>query len=538
MSTMAWRDAAIHGYSRRRRAGLLAAGLGTGLLIAGCSGSGAQSSTATGSAAAAASQDLTVGTATAPATLDPRKLDIGGGDSYYAELAYDAFLYNTPSNGFSPDLATSWHEIGTSNEEYVFQIRPNVKFSDGSTLTAQDAVNTITAERGSGTTCATTLTALTSVTATGPLTVQLEYSAPQSPETVWESFSENGMCGDVVGSKASGTQTDGTGPYMIDATDTITGSKYVYVPNPNYWDKSLRRYKQVTLDVFSSITEELSAIKTGEVDFVSANGPQAAAAAKTSGVTSYQAPFGTISLWLVDFNGKLVKALASQKVRQALEYAINRPLLASELYGGTATPNDEITTAGYQGYVPSYSNYYTYNLAKAKSLLKQAGYPNGFTFTSIASADVGYEEISQAVASQLAQIGVTDNLQQEPTHTEAVAALFSAKYPAFVWGFGAGSLATGAPDLFGTQALFNPFHNSQPSLVSDVNSANALSGAAATKLYQQAEINNTQEAYEITVADLNEVYLLRPGIVSNVEITGSSVLPYGPDIAFWMPPAK
>jgi peptide/nickel transport system substrate-binding protein len=478
---------------------------------------------------------LIVGETTAPATLDPRKLDNGGGDLNYAELAYDAFIFDTPRDKFSPDLAVSWREVGTGNTEYMFNLRPNVKFSDGTTLTAQDAVNTITAEMGAGTTCASQLSALTKVTATGPLTVQLNYSLPQSPHSVWQSFSQTYMCGDIVGPQASGTQTDGTGPYMLDASSTITGNKYVYVPNPNYWNKSLRRYSQVTLEVFSSITEELNAIRTGEVDFVSANGPQAAAAAKTPGMKSYMAPFGTLSLWLVDFKGQLVKPLASQRVRQALAYAINRPLLAKQLYGGTASPNDEITVAGYQGYVPRYAHYYNYNPAKAKQLLKEAGYSHGFTFTGIASAAVGYEEISQAVSSQLAGIGVTDKLQQEPTHTQAVAALFSRKYPAFVWGFGAGPLSVGAPLLFGTKALFNPFHNPEPALVRDVDQANALSGAAAAKLYQKAEIANTKQAYEVTLLDLYEVYLLKPGVVSNVNINRHSVIPQGPDIAFWMP---
>jgi peptide/nickel transport system substrate-binding protein len=485
--------------------------------------------------AASAATGLTVGVTTAPATLDPRKLDNGGGDLYYAELAYDAFLFDTPRDKFQPDLATSWREVGKGNTEYVFNLRAGVKFSDGTTLTAQDAVSTITAEMGSGTTCASQLSALTKVRASGPLTVQLNYSLPQSPHSVWQAFSQTYMCGDIVGPQASGTQTDGTGPYMVDASSTITGSKYVYVPNPNYWDKSLRRYSQVTVDVFSSITEELNAIRTDEVDFVSANGPQAAAAAKTAGVKAYMAPFGTLSLWLVDFKGQLVKPLANQKVRQALADAINRPLLAKELYGGTASPNDEITVAGYQGYVPKYSHYYNYDPAKAKQLLKEAGYPHGFTFTSIASAAVGYEEISEAVSSQLAGIGVTDKLQQEPTHTQAVAALFSRKYPAFVWGFGASPLSDGAPLLFGAKALFNPFHNPEPALVQDVNRANALPGAAASKLYQQAEIANTKEAYEVTLLDLYEVYLLKPGVVSNVNINRHSVIPQGPDIAFWTP---
>jgi peptide/nickel transport system substrate-binding protein len=487
--------------------------------------------------ASAATDDLAVGEATAPTTLNPEKLDNGGGDINYAELAYDGFVENTPSNTYAPDLATSWQEVGTGNREYVFHLRPNVEFSDGSTLTAQDAVTTIDAERGSGTTCASLLTALTKVTATGPLTVQLNYSSPQSQASVLAAFSQNYMCGDVVGSQATGTQTDGTGPYMIEPSATVTGSKYTYVPNPNYWNKSLPRYSTVTIDVFSSITEEISAIRTGQVDFIYANGPQAVAAAKTPGLKSFKAPFGALALYITDFDGKLVKALANQKVREALAYAMDRPLLAKALYGGFATPNDEMILPGYQGYVPSYANHYTYNPTKAKELLKQAGYPNGFTFTSIASADVGYEDISQAVASELAAIGVTDKLKQDPTHNEAVIDLFNGKYPAFVWGFGSQPLSVAAPLLFGPQALFNPFHNADSYFVNTIDKADALSGTAANNLYDQVEIQNVNEAYEVVLLDLDDVYLLRPGIVGNVQLgLPNFPAPYGPDIAFWSPP--
>lgn len=486
--------------------------------------------------AAAASAVLTVGEATAPTTLNPEKLDNGGGDINYAELAYDSFVENTPSNNYAPDLATSWQEVGPGNREYVFHLRPNVKFSDGSTLTAQDAVKTIDAERGSGTTCASLLTALTKVTATGPLTVQLNYSSPQSKASVLAAFSQNYMCGDVVGSQATGTQTDGTGPYMIEPSATVTGSKYTYIPNPNYWNKSLHRYSSVTVQVFSSITEEVSAIRTGEVDFIYANGPQAVAAAKTPGLKSYKAPFGALALYLTDYDGKLVKALASQKVRQALAYAINRPLLAKALYGGFASPNDEMILPGYQGYVPSYAHHYTYNPTKAKKLLKEAGYPHGFTFTSIASADVGYEDVSQAVSSELAAIGVTDKLKQDPTHNEAVIDLFNGKYPAFVWGFGSQPLSVAAPLLFGQQALFNPFHNADSYFVNAINKADSLSGSAANNLYDQVEIRNVNEAYEVVLLDLDDVYLLRPGIVSKVQLgLPRYPAPYGPDIAFWSP---
>ena len=65
------------------------------------------------------------------------------------------------------------------------------------------------------------------------------------------------------------------------------------------------------------------------------------------------------------------------QVRQALNYAVNRQAVTQAIYGKYGVPTDE--TGSLDGLVPSLQNYYSYNPAKAKSLLAAAGYPNGFT---------------------------------------------------------------------------------------------------------------------------------------------------------------
>lgn len=484
-------------------------------------------------AASGGGSTLTVGNVGAPTTMNPEKLDNGGGDTMFAELAYDSLVEDTPSGTLGPDLATSWNYVGSGNREFEFHLRPHVRYSDGSTMTAEDVVSTISAERNAGTTCASDIATLTSVTATGPLAVLLKFSGPAAD--VEATFDQNGMCGEILGPKATGTQTDGTGPYELDSSATVTGSSYVYVRNPYYWNTSLRRFKKVVLTVYASPEEAFNAVRSGQVDFATGASTEASAA-KDADLKIYAVPGGIQALYLTDFGGTLVPALAKLKVRQAISYAIDRQALARALYGKYATPSDQMMVPGYQGYVAAMQNHYPYNPAKARKLLKEAGYPHGFTFWTIASADEGFENTVQGVVSYLAKVGITVKIKQDPTHNEAVIDLFNRKYPSFVWGFGAQPLPSAAPELYGQNALFNPFHNSQAHMVDLLNKANATSGSKATKLYQQAETYSVEQAWNLTLFDLDTLYFAKPGTIANIQIgLPHYPAPGGPDIAFWSP---
>ena len=92
---------------------------------------------------AASGSDLTVVEQESPSSLDPGRLNNGGGGAQYAELAYDPLIYLAPNGNYEPDLAASWSYVGTGNTEFVIHLRPGVQFSDGSTLTASDVVSSI-----------------------------------------------------------------------------------------------------------------------------------------------------------------------------------------------------------------------------------------------------------------------------------------------------------------------------------------------------------------------------------------------------------
>jgi peptide/nickel transport system substrate-binding protein len=121
-----------------------------------------------------------------------------------------------------------------------------------------------------------------------------------------------------------------------------------------------------------------------------------------------------------DKTGKTAPAFASEKVRQAIQYAINRQALVDALHKGdiptwNALPKD---SAGFTG---DLEKTFAYNPEKAKSLLAEAGYANGFEFTIIAGAQTQTD--LQAVQKDLAAVGITMNVKMAASTDEAFAAV-------------------------------------------------------------------------------------------------------------------
>jgi peptide/nickel transport system substrate-binding protein len=498
----------------------------------------------TGAAAASTSTSaLTVAVPNVPPTLNPALNNNGGNDVTFTSLAYDSLIYLAPNGTYEPDLAASWSYVGTNNQEFVIQLRPNVEFSDGSTMTAQDVVNSINYAKSSGSGAAEFLSSLAAATTTGPLTVQLNFSSPRPDlETV---FDQNSLSGDIIGptgladASSLGTTTDGAGPYMINASKTVTGSSYVFVPNPNYWNSSLVRYSSVTVNVIADPNAELDAVETGQDDFMFNGSSTQVSAAKGDGLKVYDSPFGWTALFIEDYTGKLVKALGSEKVRQAINYATDRSVLTKALYGTYAQANDETELPGNTGYDPSYANYFKYNLKKAKMLMKEAGYAKGFTMTLVSTPAEDIEPETEALASDLSQIGIKVKIHEDATFTEAVTDWLGKKYPGFVGTFGTLPMSIEAPLLWPKTALFNPFQNSLPAINATINQADDLDGAAANKLYQKAEVDALVEGYYDVIFDSDDIYFAKPGTIGNLQIGDSFPgSDFAPDVAFFSPPSS
>jgi peptide/nickel transport system substrate-binding protein len=489
------------------------------VVAAGCGAGGKQLAAASGSTD---SRSLTIAYGSAPNSLDPAKIDAAF--EWYVNLAYDPLIVWGPSGTARPGLATSWHYVGSGNRVFELTLRPHVRFSDGSPLTAAAVKASLDYEKGAGGQPALYLANKT-VSVTRPLTVRITSTTPdpQMPRELTQDY----LTGNIIGPKALGqpkqlgTTTDGAGPYVLHAQQSVSGDHYVYTPNPDYWNKSAVHYKQVTVKVIANPNAVLDALKTGQVD-VATGDYTTASGAQSAGLTVSHAPQVWLGLDLLDRSGKRSKPLADVRVRQAINYALVRATITKALFGSFGTPTDQTVVPGQDGWLSSTT--YAYDLAKAKQLLAAAGYAKGFTLPVVTTTFFSQSQVVQAIAGELAKVGITLKLTTETDATKYVSDMTSKAYPAAGIGFGGLPIFLEGPQLFLPHApVFNPFASTDPALESLYARAAKAPVAQRQALDQQVEQRLVSEAWFAPVTISPVFYYARSGL------QGTSVSSAQPD---------
>jgi len=211
----------------------------------------------------------------------------------------------------------------------------------------------------------------------------------------------------------------GTGPFQL--SDYVQGNQQTYAKNPIYWDTDTidgAKYRlpfvdRVTYRIMKDEATQHAALRTGKIDIVEMVRWQAVDSIKKSAPQLQWSKrlfgSGTYLSMRVD-----TKPFDDIRVRRALNLAVNKQEIVKEYYGGNAELFAYPQHPDYLGYFEdldtmpdSIKELFTYNPAKAKQLLREAGYPNGFTFkTQVCSCSADNMDLLPLVAGYLEQIGV------------------------------------------------------------------------------------------------------------------------------------
>jgi peptide/nickel transport system substrate-binding protein len=391
---------------------------------------------------------LTMGLTNYTATLNPA-ISGGGDQSMPIDLAYASLTHINPDGSISPALATSWRYVGTGNTTFELTLRHDARFSDGTPVTAS-AVKTyfgyLLSAKGPS---LSLLPPIESITTLGDWTVVFHLGAP-SPEMPYL-MSEASSAAFIISPKAIGdpkalgTQTDGAGPYVAAPSQSIPGSVYVFTPNQYFYDQSAIHFSKVVVKVISQTSTMLEAIRSGQLN-VAAGDITTASAAEAAGLNVVTAPSGFVMINVLDRgpktpDGSASNPLASVKVRQALNYAVNRKAVTAAIYGKYGAPTSEMGSS--DGFAPNMQYHYPYDPAKAKALLAAAGYPHGFTFNITSESIFGTlaDPVLEAVAQEYSAIGVTMKITTTATLPIWINQFYSGKYSAD------GFVATSFPPL-------------------------------------------------------------------------------------------
>lgn len=420
---------------RTMRLGAMLSVFAAAVALAACGGgeTADQASSGATSSGDAHGGTLTLGLSTAPGSLDPATAG-GGIQSQMLLLAYDTPFRVKPDGSFEPALATSWRYVGHDNTQFELTLREDARYSDGSPVTAASVKTWLDyfakADPGSADSIS-----FKSVDVVDDKTVRITLKKP-NPVMRHTLAAQN--WGYFASTKAAerpslfGTRTFGAGPYVLDPDESVTNDHYTFVPNKYYYDKSKIRYDRIVVRIISRPGSMLQAMQTKQID-VAIGDPTTAAAAESAGLTVLHAPNGVNGIIVKDLQGRDVKPYGDVRVRQAMNYAVDREAISKAIVGEYGGPTDKFANID----VPASDLSYDYDPAKAKSLLSAAGYPNGFSMKVLTPGFQGNmgDTFAQAVAKYMKAVGIDMQVQSSPTAADMFAKWDRA--PAVVWGWGA-----------------------------------------------------------------------------------------------------
>ncbi|MBX7445965.1 MULTISPECIES: ABC transporter substrate-binding protein [unclassified Arthrobacter] len=508
----------------------VAAGAALAMGLSGCAGGSNGASTS-------ASKVLTVAASAGPTSLDPMLQSVDQINNMYINLTYDSLTRIDGKGNVVPDLATKWEY--TDPTTLTVTLRDGVKFSDGSPLTAQTVAKSLDYGRTKGVNGPNWLGSIASVTAADDKTVLIKTKEPN--DALPSLLSQRMLLGSVISDKgladpqALKSGSYGAGAYMLDTASTVANDTYTFVPNKNYWDQGKIKWDKIVIKVVGNAAAALQAVQSGSADLFSADAPTATAA-KAAGLAVATAPFGLTGIEYNDRDGVLVPALKDPRVRQALNYAIDRKSIADAVYKDLSIPGTTPVQKGFPGYNEEDNSAYAYDMDKAKQLLAEAGYANGFSFNMSSPTANNTNLMAQAVIQSWAKLGVNANLTTYTDLGQLTTDILAKKYPVSAFNYGALPTYVQSKSFFtGGATQFNAFNTSND----QITQALVEASQATTEDARDAAYRKAWHTAVIDQAWLTNVYTrFQPTVYNDKKITGVDISTQNPvvDLAWTVTP--
>jgi peptide/nickel transport system substrate-binding protein len=437
------------------------------LAVLGAMVAGSASSAEAGTASGGQSSTLTVASSAAGLTPD---------FSTYTQLelmVYDDAVYDFPmhlnpvTNALEPWAVTSW-SYNTSKTALTLNLRHGMKFTNNTPVNATALADNFE-QRIKLEDASFDYTNIASIDAPTDYQVVIHLKSPDS------SFLAEVAMTHIAAPAAITSKDDpiGSGPYILDKARTVADVTYVFTRNPNYWNRGAFPYNTIIDKIMTSTTASTNALISGQAQYADIDADNAAAV-RAHGDRVILGEGDSVTFLIVDRTGKIVPALGNVLVRQALNYAINRPAIQKYLDLGQGSDTSQYFLPGSPFYIKNLKDPYSYDVAKAKQLLAEAGYPHGFNIGTVPT--LWFPQYQPVVQQDFAAIGVKINFA--PINLEkSVPLVLAGDYPGFVWG---DSMPNPGLEMR-PDGIWNPLHSSTPELVSLWKTIDGGSAAAAAK---------------------------------------------------------
>ena len=357
-----------------------------------------------------------------PVSLDPM-VQLSGGMLQYSHMVFDPLIRWTKDMKFEPRLATKWERIDDNTMR--FYLRKGVKFHSGNPFTAKDVVWSLDRLKKSPD-FKGLFDPFEPAVAVDDYTVDIKTKFPYPlllnmatyifpmDSKFYTGTDASGQPKDAIIKTApsfANTHESGTGKYVVSSREQ--GVKMVFDEFDGYWDKNSGNVSQIILTPIKNDATRVAAMLSGDVDFIMPVPPQDYERLDKSGDVDLVLMSGSRVI-TVQLNQKRREEFKDKNVRNAIVYATNNPGIVKKIMKGAATTAAQQGPTGFAGYKANLTP--RYDLAKAKELMKNSKYPNGFEVTMICPNNryVNDEKICEAFASMVSKIGVKVNLKTMP----------------------------------------------------------------------------------------------------------------------------
>ena len=384
----------------------------------------------------AAARTLRLASAFDPQSMDPHALALLY-QSRVVSQVYDSLVNRDREFRLEPALATSWKMVDART--WRFALRPNVKFHDGTPMTADDVVFSIGRALAKTSQRAFQLRGVTGARRVDELTVDVLLAAPDAvlPEKMifvgimsraWAEKHGVQQPQDFNAKQETHAvrNANGTGPFVLKRYEP--DARTVLAANPNWWGRGTAfgggNLTEVVYAVIQSDATRMAALATGEADFVIDPPFQDIARLaqdrrlKFASTTDIGTQYLGFDQWRAELESSDARGrnpFRDLRVRRAVYQAIDIDSIVAKVLRGQASPTGSFVSPLVTGYLPELERRLPYDPATARALLKDAGYPNGFT-VQLDCVNVTFRAaVCQAITAMLAQVGIRATFQPSPS---------------------------------------------------------------------------------------------------------------------------
>jgi peptide/nickel transport system substrate-binding protein len=369
---------------------------------------------------------------TDPQTMDPHAVNAAPVTSFLNNV-YEGLVRRDKDMSIEASLAESWEPL-PDEDGWRFHLREGVAFQDGAAFDADDVLFSYERASSEQSDVRSWFAPVTSVRVVDDHTVDFLTDAPNPlfPESIANfMIVDRGWAAENAaerpareGENYATRNTNGTGPFMLSSRDP--GVETRLVPNPEWWDEAEHNVTEAIFTPIGNPATGLAALLSGEIDMITPVPLQDAA--QVEGREGFKVLEGLEARVIMlgfghnkdqlDYGAAPVEGNAFQKepVLEAVWHAIDVDTIDRVIMRGKAEPASQLLPEGLSGYSQAADERLPFDEDRARELLTEAGYPDGFSFGLMCPNDryINDEAVCRAVASMLARVGLDAEVTAMP----------------------------------------------------------------------------------------------------------------------------